>query len=217
MAVKYDYIIIGAGSTGLTAASFAAQVGVKVLLVEENKIGGDCTWMGCVPSKALLYSASVIRDFNTGKSQGWFTGDFNINFHEIQQFVQSAIDEIATTETPEILRKEGIDVVLGRARFISKNEIEVNGDVYTGNKFLICTGAKPVLPPIAGINDIPYHTYETIFDIKKLPRHLIILGGGPLGCELGQAFRTLGSTVTLIEVKDRLLLNDDPDASNILA
>ena len=214
---NYDFIIIGAGSTGLTAASMAAQIGVKVILVEGKRIGGDCTWTGCIPSKSLLYSASVIQEFNAGKEQGWFTGELDINFPEIKNFVRKAIDDIATTETPDILREEGIDVVLGKAKFISQNKIEVNGEIYTGKKFLIATGAKPIIPLIEGVNKVPFHTYETIFDIEPLPSHLIIIGGGPISCEMGQAFRTFGSKVSIIQEKDRLLRKDDPDASNLLA
>ncbi len=213
----FDFIIIGAGSTGLTAADFAAKLETKVLLVEANKIGGECTWTGCIPSKALLHCSSVIKDFTAGQKFGWVTGKVDVDFSAIKSFVQRAINDIAITETPEILRKEGIDVKLGKAQFKSPITIEVNGGKVSGKKILICTGAKPIIPPIEGLENVPFHTYETIFDIENLPAHLMIIGDGPISCEIGQAFQTFGSKVTIIEELDRLIPNDDPDASKLLA
>ena len=138
----FDFIIIGAGSTGLTAADFAAKLETKVLLVEANKIGGECTWTGCIPSKALLHCSSVIKDFTAGQKFGWVTGKVDVDFSAIKSFVQRAINDIAITETPEILRKEGIDVKLGKAQFKSPNTIEVNGGDIHGQKNFIHISAS---------------------------------------------------------------------------
>ncbi|MFW9991675.1 MAG: dihydrolipoyl dehydrogenase family protein, partial [Candidatus Odinarchaeota archaeon] len=213
----YDLIIIGSGSAGLTAVEFASKIDAEVLLVEADRIGGDCTWTGCVPSKALIHCASTINELRKGKDKGLFFGDLMVTFEGVKNYVHEAITTIAATESPEILRKEGIDVALGKARFISSNEIEVNKAVYSGRKFLIASGAKPYIPLIEGLESVPFLTYETIFDIEQLPDHLIVIGGGPVGCELAQAFLRLGSRVTLIESKNQLLPRDDPEASDLLA
>jgi pyruvate/2-oxoglutarate dehydrogenase complex dihydrolipoamide dehydrogenase (E3) component len=213
---SYEYIIIGAGSTGLPAADFAAQLDAKVLLVEADRIGGDCTWTGCVPSKALLYCASVIREFTIGQDQGWVSGEFDVDFSAIQTYVRNVSNKIAATETPEILKKVGIDVIFGPAKFVTRHTIELNDEIYHGKKFLICTGATPNIPPIEGIQNVPYHTYRTIYDIDQLPNHLIIVGGGPTSCEMGQVFRTFGSQVTIIEEMVHILPKDDPDAGKLL-
>jgi pyruvate/2-oxoglutarate dehydrogenase complex dihydrolipoamide dehydrogenase (E3) component len=213
---KYDFIIIGAGSAGLSAVEFASKLGVKVLLVESNKIGGDCTWTGCIPSKALLHCANRIYETQEGITQNYISGEVKVDFSEIMTYVKNKIQLIAESESPEVLRKEGIDVLIGEAQFTSRNKIKVNGQVYIGKKVLVCTGAQPIVPPVEGITHIPYLTYETIFDLKVLPKHLLVVGGGPIGCEMAQAFRRFGSEVTIVEGMTHLLPRDDPEACKVL-
>lgn len=213
---NFDFIVLGAGAAGLSAVDFACRLDVKVLLIEKEKIGGDCTWTGCIPSKSLLHCAHTYQNVINEVERGLFSGKINVNFSDVKDYVQNRINIIATTESPDILRKEGIKVIFGEARFISRNQIEVNGEIYTGKYFLVCTGAKPIIPPIKGLENVPYFTYENIFDINDLPEHLIIIGGGPIGCEMAQAFRRLGSNVTIIEGLSHLLPRDDLEASELI-
>lgn len=213
---NYDFIIIGAGSAGLSAAEFASKLGIKVLLVEANKIGGDCTWTGCIPSKALLQCANRFYATQEGIDQNYISGEIMVNFSEIMTYVKNKIHLIAESESPDVLRKEGIDVLIGEAQFTSRNQIKVNGQVYIGKKLLVCTGAKPFVPPVEGITQIPYLTYETIFDLKALPKHLLVVGGGPIGCELAQAFSRFGSEVIIVEGMSHLLPRDDPEVCKVL-
>jgi pyruvate/2-oxoglutarate dehydrogenase complex dihydrolipoamide dehydrogenase (E3) component len=213
---KYDFIIIGAGSAGLSAAEFASKLGIKVLLVEANKIGGDCTWTGCVPSKALLHCANQFHEAQEGIAQKYISGEIQVNFSEIMEYVRSKINIIAESESPDVLREEGIDVLIGEAQFSSSTQIKVNYETYTGKRILISTGAKPSIPPINGINQIPYLTYETIFNLEELPTHLLVIGGGPIGCEMAQAFRRFGSEVTIVEGMSHLLPRDDPEVCKVI-
>ncbi|MHA2074368.1 MAG: FAD-dependent oxidoreductase, partial [Candidatus Hodarchaeales archaeon] len=134
---KYDFIIIGAGSAGLSAAEFASKLGIKVLLVEANKIGGDCTWTGCVPSKALLHCANQFHEAQEGIAQKYISGEIQVNFSEIMEYVRSKINIIAESESPDVLREEGIDVLIGEAQFSSSTQIKVNYETYTGKRILI--------------------------------------------------------------------------------
>lgn len=213
---KYDFIIIGAGSAGLSAAEFASKLGIKVLLIEANKIGGDCTWTGCIPSKALLQCANRFHEAQEGISQKYISGEIQVNFSEIMEYVKNKIHIIAKSESPDVLREEGIDVLIGEAQFISTNQIKVNNETYIGKRILISTGAKPSIPQIDGINQIPYLTYETLFNLEELPTHLIVVGGGPIGCEMAQAFRRFGSEVTIIEGMSHLLPRDDPEVCKVI-
>lgn len=214
---EYDLIIAGGGSAGLTAAGFAVQLGSRVALVEKDLIGGDCTWTGCVPSKALLKTAKVAHQMRNAERYGLAAAEPQADLKEVMSHVQSVVLDVYEEESPEALRADGIDVYLGDTRFIDAHTLAAGDTVLTGRNFLLTTGAHPSVPPIAGLEDVDYLTYEKIWDMEILPRHLLVIGAGPIGCEMSQAFRRLGANVTLINAQDRLLPRDEPDASQVLA
>jgi pyruvate/2-oxoglutarate dehydrogenase complex dihydrolipoamide dehydrogenase (E3) component len=215
----YDLIIIGAGSAGITAARFARQLGLSVALVEKSRIGGDCTWTGCVPSKSLLKAASVAYQMRSADQYGLVPSSPPVNLGSVMARVRSAIQEVYQAESPEVLQAEGIDVVMGEARFLDRRTLRVESPSVrdlTARRYLVATGAKPLVPPIQGIEDVDYLTYESVWDLEELPKRLTVAGGGPIGCELAQAFCRLGSSVTLLEAAGRLLLQDEPEASEFM-
>ena len=217
MPVQYDIAVIGAGSAGLTAARFAARLGKRVALIEANRVGGDCTWTGCVPSKALLHAAKVAHTVRNANRYGISARDQQVDFAAVMCRVKSAVKEVYDHESPDALRSEGIEVLKGRAQFQDARTLVVDQQEVSARRFLICTGAAPFVPDIPGLGDTPYLTYETFWDLRTLPDRLVIIGGGPIGCELAQACQRLGSHVTLVEAMDRLLPNDEPEASRIVA
>ncbi|MBI4318603.1 MAG: FAD-dependent oxidoreductase [Chloroflexi bacterium] len=214
---NYDLVVIGAGSAGLTAASFAARLGARVALVERHRIGGDCTWTGCVPSKALLKAAKVAQDMRRAAEFGLPPVYPTIDLKRVMARVRGVIESVYQFETPEALGAKGIDVILGAPRFVDPTKISVDGRVIHAKHFIICTGANPFFPTIPGLADTPCLTYESIFGLEELPRRLIVLGAGPVGVELAQAFQRLGSSVTLIGRPDRILPIADREASAVLA
>jgi pyruvate/2-oxoglutarate dehydrogenase complex dihydrolipoamide dehydrogenase (E3) component len=211
---RYDLAIIGAGSGGLTAAGFAAKLGAKVVLIEKHRIGGDCTWTGCVPSKALLKAAKVAHEVRTAVHYGIHVGTPVIDMARVRAYVQRAIEQVYQFERPEDLTAQGIDVIQGTARFLDPHTVEVNGKPITAKSFLITTGAHPAIPPVTGLCDVPYLTYERIFDNDLLPIRMAIIGGGPIGMELAQAYQRLGSRVTLIA--ETLLPKEEPEVRDVM-
>ena len=210
----YDLVIIGAGSGGLVAASFAVKLGAKVALVEKNRIGGDCTWTGCVPSKALLKAAKVAHDVRIASRYGITGGDPLVAMPAVRDYVRSAIEAVYQFETPEELERQGVNVVLGAAQFRDSRTIAANGRTMTSKRFLLTTGAKPAIPSIAGLADVPFFTYEQIFENDRLPRALIVVGGGPIGMEMAQAYQRLGSRVTI--VAERLFPKEEPEVRDVI-
>jgi pyruvate/2-oxoglutarate dehydrogenase complex dihydrolipoamide dehydrogenase (E3) component len=217
MNATYDLVIIGGGSAGLTAAGFAVQLGVRVALVEKHRLGGDCTWSGCVPSKTLLKSAKVAHEMRHAARYGLPAVEPQVDLKAVMAQVQTVVAEVYHEESPEVLRAEGIDVFLGAARFLDPHSLSVGADVLSARHVLIATGAGPFAPPIEGLQDVRYLTYETVWGLETLPRHLLVVGAGPIGCEMAQAFRRLGSEVTLLVSRDRILPRDDVDAARVLA
>ena len=213
-AEKYDLVIIGAGSGGLTGAGFAAQLGANVALVEKNRIGGDCTWTGCVPSKALIRAAKIAHAVRTASHYGVSAGAPVADMAKVREFVQSAISKVYAFETPEELRKQGVDVVLGPARFLDSESVAAGDRLLRARTFLIATGAGSTVPALEGLDRVDYSTYEQIFENERLPRRMLVLGGGPIGMELAQAYQRLGSAVTVIA--RRLLPRDEPEAGKRL-
>jgi len=216
VAESYDLVIVGAGSAGLTAAGFAVQLGARVAVVEKHRIGGDCTWTGCVPSKTLLKIAKVTHEMRTADRYGLTPADPVVDLKSVMSVVHRVINQVYQHESPEALRANGIDVILGDVRFLDSHTLSVNEDIFTARYVLLSTGAHPFIPPINGLDTVNYLTYENIWDLETLPEHLLVIGAGPIGCEMAQAFRRLGSQVTLIEGEERMLLRDEPDASKVM-
>ncbi len=216
---EYDLIVIGAGSAGVWAAPFAARLGARVALVEKERVGGDCTHSGCVPSKALLKAAGVAWHLRTADRFGIdaVQGGLDVDLGRVMASVRQAVDRVYAFETPEALERAGVDVVLGAARFEDPHTIVVSPQTrLRARHILLCTGAHPETPQIAGLDRTPYWDYHTVWQQDRLPLRLLVLGSGPVGTELTQAFSRLGSRVTVFERGDRPLRIADPEASAIL-
>jgi pyruvate/2-oxoglutarate dehydrogenase complex dihydrolipoamide dehydrogenase (E3) component len=194
----YDLVVIGAGSGGLVGARYAAQLGAKVALIEKNRIGGDCTWTGCVPSKALIKAAKVAHEIRTAARYGICTSPPTADMSAVREYVRSAIHAVYELETPEALAGEKVDAMFGAAQFIDATTINVGEQTIRSKAFLLTTGAHPFVPPLPGLNTVPFITYEDIFENDALPKRMIVLGGGPVGMEMAQAYQRLGSQVTVV-------------------
>ncbi len=217
-AYEYDLGILGGGAAGLTAAAGAAQFGAKTILVEKaKKLGGDCLHFGCVPSKTLIRSAGVWSLARRAKQFGLPEVALPpVDLAAVMARVRSVIDTIQEHDSPERFCKLGAAVRFGVPRFTDDHTVSVDGDRFTARAWIVATGSSPSLPPVEGLSDVPYWTNETVFSQRELPGHLVILGGGPIGVEMAQAFRRLGSMVTVVEYGEQLLGPEDPDIAAIL-
>lgn len=211
----YDLAIIGAGSGGLSVAAAAAQFGQKVILFEKGKMGGDCLNYGCIPSKALIAASKQAHTFRTAGKYGLSAIEPNVDFKKVHNYVQSVIAAIAPNDSVERFEKLGVKVVLRETRFRDAKTVETKEGVFSAKRFVIATGSRAVVPPIPGLASVAYFTNETIFENSKLPKHLVIIGGGAIGVELAQAHRRLGSDVTVIEAFEPLA-KDDPKLAGIV-
>ena len=215
--MNYDIIVIGAGSGGLNVAMFMNKAGFKVLLIDKSdkSIGGDCLNTGCVPSKALIHASRLVHE---GKSSERFglklTG--NIDLAKVMNYVKSKQNIIRKHENAAYFRSLGISVELGKAKFVNKNSVSVNNKVYSAKKIILATGSRPRKLNIPGIEKVNYHTNETIFGVKKLPKKMVIIGGGPIGIELGQAFNSLGTKVTIVDTNNKFLPKETEEISDVL-
>lgn len=212
-----NLIVIGAGSGGLVAAYIAAAVNAKVTLVESGKMGGDCLNYGCVPSKALIRSARFVHDAKHASALGVKKADLDVDFADVMARIRRVIDTIAPHDSVARYRALGVDVVQGHARIVSPWKVDIGGQQLTTRSIVIAAGARPVVPVIAGLGEVGYVTSDTLWQLTELPRRLVVLGGGPIGCELAQAFARLGSAVTQVEQAPRLLGREDIDASSLIA
>jgi len=210
-------VVIGGGSAGLTAARFAARLGKRVAIVEANRLGGDCTWTGCVPSKALLRAARAAHDIQTAHLFGIEASEPRTRWPAVMARIRSVIDEIYTAESPQALEAEGIHTFLAPATFVDPHSVIAGDELIQGERFLLATGARPSIPSIPGLDQTNYLTYESIWGLEHLPGKLLIIGGGPIGCELAQAFQRLGSHVTILEATNRLLGNAEPEVSDLIS
>jgi pyruvate/2-oxoglutarate dehydrogenase complex dihydrolipoamide dehydrogenase (E3) component len=212
-----DICVIGAGSGGLSVAAAAAAFGVPVVLVERERMGGDCLNTGCVPSKALLAAAKRAEAMRTSEPFGIKAARIAVDFRQVHGHVHGVIDAIAPNDSKARFTGLGVRVIEGRARFKDQRTVLVNDDDYEirARRFVIATGSTASLPPIPGLESAPYFTNETIFDLKALPKQLIIIGAGPIGLEMAQAFRRLGSEVTVLEAAQPLA-KDDPECAQIV-
>lgn len=212
----YDLIIIGGGSAGLSAARFAAKLGVHVAIIERDRLGGDCAWVGCLPSKTLLNAAKLALASRQADRFGLERCPSPPDLAALLARVRAVIAEVPEADSPEELKRRGVKVVFGEARFLDAHSLAVGERRLTGRRFVICTGASPAVPGIPDLGGTSYHTYASIFDLDYRPRRMIVIGAGPTGVELAQAFGRLGVKVTLIERAERLLSVADPAASLVL-
>ncbi len=213
--LNVDICVIGAGSGGLTVAAGASQLGVSVVLVERHLMGGDCLNFGCVPSKALLAAGKAAHNIVHAGRFGVSGGPLHVDNVAVRQHVRDVIAGIAPHDSVERFRALGVNVIEGSARFTGPREIEVNGQKIRARRFVIATGSSPMVPPIPGLEAVPYLTNETVFDHDQEMAHLIVIGGGPIGVEMAQAHRRLGSAVTIVEMA-RMLPNDDPELTAVV-
>jgi pyruvate/2-oxoglutarate dehydrogenase complex dihydrolipoamide dehydrogenase (E3) component len=214
---RYDLVVIGGGTAGMTAAVGAAGVGARVLLAEADRTGGDCLWTGCVPSKSLIAAARRAHDMRTADRVGLTPAEPQVDLARVMDRVQAAVTTIEPHDSPERLRRHGVEVVPARARFERPGLVEVDGRRVRYRAALVATGSTPSLPPVEGLADAGPLTSDTLWQLRELPARLVVLGGGPIGCELGQAFARLGSRVTIVEMADRLLPTTEPEAGDLLA
>ena len=211
----YDLVVLGAGATGLGAARTARESGRRVALVEAGRPGGDCTHYGCIPSKSLLESARRVQTARSGPRYG-FRAEPVVDFAAVMARVHAVVDEIEQDESPQLLARQGIDLLQGWGTFIGPHSLEVDGRTVTADRFVVATGSAATVPPVEGLRDAPYLDNRTVFDLRTLPSHLLVLGGGPIGVELAQAFRRLGAEVTVVEFAPRLLSREEPEASDVV-
>ncbi len=212
----YNLVVIGAGAAGLVSAYIGATVKAKVALVEKNRMGGDCLNTGCVPSKALIRTARLMAEARDSKRFGIGRMTAELDFGEVMDRIRRVIARIEPHDSPERYRAMGVDVIQGTARLVSPWEVEVDGRRLSARAIVLATGAEPLVPQLPGLADSGYLTSDTLWDLEQLPERLVVLGGGPIGCELAQAFARLGSQVTVVEMSERVLPREDADAGELL-
>jgi len=215
---KFDYnlVVIGAGSAGLVTAYIAAVVRAKVALIEKHKMGGDCLNTGCVPSKALLRSAKMLSYAKRAREFGFKHGEFDFDFADVMERIQNVIRKVAPHDSVERYTQLGVDVIEGQARITSPFTVEVNDRIINTRNIVLATGANPFVPPIPGLDTVKYLTSDNVWELRKLPKRLAVLGGGPIGCELSQAFARLGSQVTQVEMGPQIMGREDPDIAEFM-
>lgn len=215
-ASKYDLVVLGGGTAGLVSAMGAVGLGARVALVERELLGGDCLNTGCVPSKAVIRSARVIGEMKRASALGVSTGSVSVDFGAVMQRMRQRRAAIAIHDSAERLRKAGVDVFFGTARFADAQNVLVGGQTLRFSRAVIATGGRPTAPPVRGLESVPFLTNETIFSLTELPRRLLVIGAGPIGCELAQAFARFGSAVTVFDQAVHVLPREDADAAAIV-
>ncbi|HEX6484598.1 MAG TPA: dihydrolipoyl dehydrogenase [Ktedonobacteraceae bacterium] len=211
---QYDVTIIGGGSGGLTAARTAAALGANVLLLDRERLGGDCLNYGCVPSKSLLHVARVVHEAQNAANLGLMPANMQVDMARVSDYIQHVINRVSETEK---VYTQGVTVKFGSASFKSPTELTVNDETITTRHTLIATGSHPTVPAVDGLEETGYWTNQDVFDLMHLPDSIIVAGGGPVGVELSQAFERLGTRVTLIQGPDRILPKEDPEVSDEVA
>lgn len=218
MTKKRDVVIIGGGAAGLVVASVAAQLGIDVVLINKQAdMGGDCLHFGCVPSKALLKSASIAHAMRHANHWGIGSVQPQVDIREVNAAIKKAIDTLQVHDSRERFEALGCEVIVGEAYFTSASQIQVNGATIDARHFVIATGSTVWIPPIKGLAQVDFLTNEDMFSLPVLPKSMIVLGGGPVGVEMAQAYSRLGTDVTIVELASRLLSRSDTEASMILA
>lgn len=215
---KFDYnmVVIGGGSAGLVSAYIASAVKAKVALIEKHKMGGDCLNTGCVPSKALIRSAKIFNYFRRANEFGLETVAPQLQFSKVMERVQRVIQEVEPHDSIERYTGLGVECITGEAQILSPYEINVNGKILTTKSIVVATGAGPLVPKIPGLELVKPLTSDNIWNLRVQPKQLVVLGGGPIGCELAQSFVRLGTKVTLVEMANRIMVREDEDVSDIV-
>lgn len=211
---KYDIAIIGGGSGGLTAARIATSLGAHVLLVDKERLGGDCLNYGCVPSKSLIHVARMVHEAKETAIFGLIPGGMNVDIAKVSNYIQGVIGRVTESEKAYT---EGVTVRFGHVTFKSATELLLNDEIITSRNTIIATGSHPSIPAVEGLTETGFLTNEDVFDLMHLPPSMIVIGGGPLGVELGQAFARLGAKVTIIQGPERILPKEDPEVSSTVA
>ena len=211
-----NLVVIGAGSAGLVTAYIAAAVKARVTLIEKHKMGGDCLNTGCVPSKALIRSARLLSHIKRAPEFGIRSASAEFDFADVMERVQRIINTVAPHDSSERYRQLGVECITGDAKITSPWTVTVNGKTLTTRSIVIAAGARPFIPPVPGLKEINPLTSDTLWSLRKLPRRLVVLGGGPIGCELAQCFARFGSEVTQVEMLPRILIREDPEVSRMV-
>ncbi|WP_445502317.1 dihydrolipoyl dehydrogenase family protein [Microvirga sp. G4-2] len=214
--LRPDLCVIGAGSAGLSMAAMAASFGVSVVLVEKGRMGGECLQAGCVPSKALIAAARRVHDVQRADRFGSEAGKTGIDFAKVHRHVKKVVAARAPLDSAERYRAMGVHVIEAEVRFAGTETALAGGQIIQARRFVIATGSRPAIPPIPGLEQVSFLTSETIFDVTEMPEHLVVIGGEAVGLELAQAYRRLGSQVTLIEGGERLLGDEDPEMTAVI-
>ncbi|HEY0448576.1 dihydrolipoyl dehydrogenase family protein [Actinophytocola sp.] len=217
MAGTYDLVVVGGGTAGIIAARTAGRLGARVVLVERDRLGGDCLWTGCVPSKSLIAAGRTAHTMRASGPYGITPVRPRVDFTAVLAQVRRAIARIEPADSPLALTETGAEVLFGTAVFTGPGEVRVDGVPLRFRRAVVATGSSPTLPPVPGLREVDPLTSDSVWDLEELPAHLVVLGGGPIGCELGQAFARLGAEVTVIEATDRVVPNEEPAASSALA
>ncbi|GAC1643214.1 MAG: FAD-dependent oxidoreductase [Chloroflexota bacterium] len=206
---EFDVAVIGGGTAGIIAAQVARANGKRVVLIEQSRLGGECTWDGCVPSKALIQAARMRHDFGRAAQFGLRVEAVEVDFLAVMATVRETVATIARYEDVAHMEARGITVRSERARLCAGKRLALDSGEIHADRVIVCTGSRPSIPPIPGLDDVPYLTNQNIFEMKRLPNHLIVLGAGAIGLEMGQAFRRLGSQVTILDMERDLLPRED--------
>ncbi len=213
---EYNMVVIGGGSAGLVSAYIASAVKAKVALIEKHKMGGDCLNTGCVPSKALIRTSKIYNYFRRSREFGLEPIASKLQFSKVMERVQKVIQEIEPHDSIERYSSLGVECITGEAQILSPYEVKVNGKVLTTKNIVVATGARPLVPKIPGLELIRPLTSDNIWNLREQPKKLVVLGGGPIGCELAQSFARLGTHVTLVEMSNRIMAREDVDVSEVV-
>jgi len=222
MGYQYDAIVIGGGAAGLTTSGICANFGAKTIMIEAEKLGGDCTWYGCVPSKTLLKAAKVAKHIRNASHYGLIDTEPEMDFKKLMEYVRKVRQDVyEEADDPQIYKDMGIEVAEGWGRFIDPHTVEIKAKdgstrEITGRYIFVNTGARTFLPPVEGMEEVQCLTNESLFEIDEAPGEIIIIGSGPIGSEMAQALNLLGCKVTVVDMIDRILGNDDPELANML-
>ncbi len=216
---RYDanLVVIGAGSAGLVSAYIAAAVRARVILIERGKMGGDCLNTGCVPSKSLIATARLLHQIRHARNWGIRKAEAEFDFADVMARVRAVIAAIEPNDSVERYTGLGVEVIQGEATVRSPTEVEVNGRVIRTRNIILATGAEPFVPPIPGLDGVEFLTSDNIWELEQLPGRLVVLGGGPIGCELAQCFARLGSEVTVVEMLPQIMIREDREIAEFMA